>query len=128
MLVGLVGVAAGQLTLMGLGPHAGLAHLLPGLLMVGAANGLLNAALGREAVSSVPPHRAAMGSGANNTARYVGAAVGITIVTVILTHAGSDPADVLSSWNLAVVITTALTLFGAMVVLIAGRRTLHRIN
>ena len=35
-----------------------------------------------------PPDRAAMGSGANNTARYLGAAVGITLFVTVATHAG----------------------------------------
>ena len=94
MVAGLGGVAAGQLALFGLNPHVGLPRLLPGLLVVGAANGLLNAALGRQAVACVPADRAAMGSGANNTARYLGSAVGITVVAVILTRGGggADPA------------------------------------
>ncbi len=109
MVGGLTGVAAGQLALIGLSPGAGLLHLLPGLLVVGAANGVLNAALGREAVVSVPAHRAAMGSGANNTARYLGSAFGITVVSVILAcgGGGTAPAAVISGWNLAVLVTTA---------------------
>ena len=38
-----------------------------------SSTGMLNAVLDRGAVASVPPDRAAMGSGANNTARYLGA-------------------------------------------------------
>jgi len=119
MVAGLGGVAAGQLALFGLNPHVGLPRLLPGLLVVGAANGLLNAALGRQAVACVPADRAAMGSGANNTARYLGSAVGITVVAVILTRGGggADPVAVVSGWNLAVVVTTAFSVLGALVVL-----------
>jgi hypothetical protein len=50
---GLVGVAVGQLLLTGIGAQDGAARLLPGLLVAGAASGLLNAALGRQAVASV---------------------------------------------------------------------------
>jgi hypothetical protein len=85
---GLVGCAAGQLALVGVDPHSSIARLLPGLLVAGAANGVLNAALGRQAVASVPAERAAMGSGANNTARYVGSAIGITVVALIINRTG----------------------------------------
>ena len=67
---GLIGCAAGQLSVYGLHPDSSILRLLPGLLLAGAANGILNAALGHQAVASVPADRSAMGSGANNTARY----------------------------------------------------------
>jgi MFS family permease len=123
MIAGLAGVAAGQLALLGITPDVTLSRLLPGLLLVGAANGLLNAALGREAVSSVPALRAAMGSGANNTARYLGSAIGIAAVSVILTRGGADtdPAALTADWNVAAVVTTVFTLVGALVVLVAAR-------
>ena len=122
IVIGLVGVAAGPLALVGLTPDSGLARLLPGLLVVGAANGLLNAALGRQAVASVPAHRAAMGSGANNTARYLGSAIGITVVSIILTRGGptTNAVGLTADWNLAVVVTTAFTIVGAVIVLMAG--------
>ena len=82
------------------------------------ATGLLNALLGREAVASVEADRAAMGSGANNTARYFGAAVGITLFVVIATHAGTNLA---AGWNVAVLTSAAITLAGAGVVAVAGR-------
>ena len=122
---GLVGVAAGQLALAGLAPDSPVVRLLPGLLVAGAANGVLNAALGRQAVASVPAERAAMGSGANNTARYVGSAIGIAVVTVLVTHAGaaSGAAGVVSGWNVAVLVTAGFSLLGALVVLLARERT-----
>lgn len=115
---GLVGCAAGQFALFGLSPHSSVARLLPGLFMAGAANGVLNAALGRQAVASVPPDRTAMGSGANNTARYLGSATGLTIATVFITQAGaaSGVAGLLSGWNWTVLVTTAFSLLGALVV------------
>lgn len=124
LVAGLVGCAAGQLALVGLTPDSSVGRLLPGLLVAGAANGVLNAALGRQAVASVPPGRAAMGSGANNTARYVGSGIGITIVTVLLTRPGAPPgaAGLLSGWNVAVLITAAFSLLGALTVLLARER------
>jgi MFS family permease len=125
LVIGLVGCAAGQLSLVGLTPDSSIGRLLPGLLVAGAANGVLNAALGRQAVASVPANRAAMGSGANNTARYVGTGIGITIVTVLLTRSGAAPgaAGLLSGWNIAVLLTVGFSLLGALVVLLARERT-----
>src|SRR3954469_19785646 len=121
---GLVGCAAGQLALVGLDPDSSIGRLLPGMLVAGAANGVLNAALGRQAGASVPADRAAMGSGANNTARYVGSGIGITLVTVLLTHSGAAPGatGLLSGWNVAVLLTTAFSLLGALTVLLARER------
>lgn len=123
LVAGLVGCAAGQLTLVGLAPDSPTGRLLPGLLVAGAANGMLNAALGRQAVASVPANRAAMGSGANNMARYVGSAIGIAVVTVLVTHAdASSGTGVVSGWNVAVLVTAGFSLLGALVVLLACQR------
>ena len=72
-------------------------------------------------MASVPADRAAMGSGANNTARYVGSGIGITIVTVLLTRSGAAPgaAGLLSGWNVAVLVTAGFSLLGALAVLLA---------
>jgi sugar phosphate permease len=88
------------------------------MFVAGLATGVLNALLGREAVASVPSDRAAMGSGANNTARYLGAACGITLFVVVATHAG---ADLLAGWNVAVLVAAALSLLGAGTIAWSGR-------
>ena len=121
--LGLVGMAVGQLAMVGLDASSSVVRLLPGLFVAGAFNGVVNAALGRQAVASVPPDRAAMGSGANNTARYLGSAIGITVVAVILNRDGRlDPASTVASWNLAAGLTAAFSLAGAVVVLLARPR------
>jgi MFS family permease len=124
LVIGLVGCAAGQLALV-LTPDSSIGRLLPGLLVCGAFNGVLNAALGSQAVASVPANRAAMGSGANNTARYVGSGTGIATVTVLITSTGAAPgaAGVLSGWNVAVLLTVGFSLVGALIVLLARERT-----
>ncbi|SHN46210.1 MFS transporter [Cryptosporangium aurantiacum] len=53
--------------------------LFPGMIVAGLGSGLINATLPRLAVGTVPPDRVAMGSGANNTARYVGSALGVAV-------------------------------------------------
>jgi NAD(P)-dependent dehydrogenase (short-subunit alcohol dehydrogenase family) len=65
-----------------------------------------------------------MGSGANNTARYLGSAVGITVVAVIVTRAGAAPGvlGVVSGWNVAAPVTAGFSLLGALTVLLARQR------
>ncbi|MFE7510536.1 MFS transporter [Streptomyces sp. NPDC057540] len=104
--------AAGVLALLGAldGPWP---RLLPGLVVAGAGSGLLNAALPRLAVDSVPPERAAMGSGANNTARYIGSSAGVAL-TLALVTTGPDT---------ALLVSAALALTGGALTLALGRST-----
>jgi dipeptide/tripeptide permease len=117
-------VAAGQLLALGLTEDSSTWRLVPSLAVSGLATGVLNALLGREAVASVPPDRAAMGSGANNTARYLGAAIGITLFTVVATGLAGAPSgpELLAGWNVAVVVTAVVTLAGALVIGLLARR------
>jgi hypothetical protein len=92
---------------------------VPGLLVLGVGYGAANAALGREAVAHVPAERAGMGSGANNTARYLGAAVGATLVVLLVT-AGSPTgtaAGLLAGWDAAALTGAAVSAAGALAVL-----------
>lgn len=124
LVTGLTGAAAGELALFGLAGGASPARLLPPLLLAGLAYGLLNAVLGRQAVASVPAERTAMGSGANNTARYLGSATGLALVTLLVTHAGpgAGRAGLLAGWNIAVVVAVGFSLLGATVVILARER------
>ncbi|MEU2505488.1 MFS transporter [Streptomyces sp. NPDC007863] len=90
--------AAGVLLLLGTteSPVLPWPRLVAGLVVAGAGSGLLNAALPRLAVDSVPPERAAMGSGANNTARYIGSAAGVSLM-MALSAATPDAALVASA-------------------------------
>ncbi|MER5205939.1 MFS transporter [Streptomyces sp. NPDC002825] len=103
--------AAGVLALLG-GLEGPWPRLLPGLLLAGAGSGLLNAALPRLAVDSVPPEQAAMGSGANNTARYIGSSAGVAL-TLALVTTGTDT---------ALLVSAALALTGGALTLALGRR------
>jgi MFS family permease len=115
---GLLVVAVGQAGMGWLQPGSSIVQAVPGLVICGLGSGVINAALGRESVASVPPARAGMGSGANNTARYVGSAVGVTIVAIIATsvHEGPPAQSLLMGWNHSVVFTTAATVIGAIIV------------
>jgi len=74
------------------------------------------------AVANVPVDRAAMGSGSNNTARYLGAACGITVFSVALSHAGSGagPAKLVDGWSSAVLLASVVSIAGALVIATIG--------
>ncbi len=56
----------------------------PGTLLVGLGIGLSFPVLGAAAVATLPPHRFAVGSAVNQTARQVGGALGIAVLVVIV--------------------------------------------
>ena len=119
----LVVIAVGQLMLWGVDSGSGAARFVPGLLLAGVATGVLNAALGRESVASMPEGQSALGSGANNTARYLGSALGVTVVSVIAAPSGtSTTAALVAGWNRAAIVTAVVSRLGALVVLLVGER------
>ena len=83
---------------------------------------MLNAALGRESVASVPAGQGGLGSGANNTARYLGSALGVTVVSVVAAPSGRTVA--VGAWRPAGIVpslvTAAVSLVGALVVCSSG--------
>lgn len=118
--VGLLVMTAGQLGLLATGSGTGV--VLAALVVVGVGTGVVNATLGREAVASVPADRAGTGSGINNTARYLGAAVGVTVTSVLTSPAGNEPvARLLAGWQVAVLVAAGFTLLGALVALGCAR-------
>lgn len=117
-------IAAGQLTLLSVHTSSGPWRFVPGLLLAGVATGVLNAAMGRESTTSVPPGSAGLGSGANNTARYLGSAVGVTLVSVVAAPAGAATATgLVDGWHRAVLVTAGFSLLGALGVLLLGERS-----
>jgi MFS family permease len=114
LVIGLVLAAAGEAALTGLGSGASWTRLVPGLVVTGVGSGIANAALGRIAVESVPRNRAGMGSGANNTARYLGGAAGVALVVSIVSGAGED--GLIAGWNTAALVSAALAALGAAIV------------
>ena len=90
LVIGLLIAAVGEAALTGLGTGTSWTRVVPGLLVAGVGSGIANAALGRIAVESVPHDRVGMGSGANNTARYLGGAAGVALVVTIASSAGTN--------------------------------------
>ena len=113
--IGLALCAIGEFALSGLGTGSSWAALVPGLAIAGIGSGLANPSLGRLAVESVPRERAGLGSGSNNTARYIGGAAGVALVVLLVSTGGSAEAraQLLSGWDLATIVCGALCLLGA---------------
>ena len=125
------GRMAGALTLMGVGllltsglsEGSGPARFVPGLVVAGVGSGFLNAALGRESVTSVPAGQGGLGSGANNTARYLGSALGVTVVSVVAAPSGVvTTGSLVAGWNRAAVFSAVVSLVGALGVALVGER------
>lgn len=117
----ILGCALAQFLLIMVDAGTTWAAVLPGLLVAGISNGILNASLGHEAVQTVPLERTAMGSAANNTARYLGSAIGIALVSLLISE--PDINGFFAGWHHAVLASTAISLIGVgAMVFVAARR------
>ncbi|WP_272473050.1 hypothetical protein [Baekduia alba] len=85
---------------------------LPGLVVAGVGTGIGNAALGALAVTAVPPDGSALGSGATNAARYLGAGGGVALSLALLATGPTAGAG----WRHAVVASATLCGLGAAAV------------
>ncbi|NKZ03947.1 MFS transporter [Actinomadura latina] len=115
--------AAGEFAMADLAPDAHWWRLAPGLAVAGVASGLTNAMLARLAVESVPADRASMGAGANNTARYIGASLGVAVVGAVATGSGHGPSALAHGTNVAMVVSAVAALaYAALALVIRDRR------
>ncbi|ROT34396.1 MFS transporter [Micromonospora sp. HM5-17] len=116
--VGLLLTAVGDAALLGLVDSGVWLRALPGLAVSGIGYGILNATLARLAVESVPPDDVAMGSGASNTARYVGSALGLALIGTIASNGVrlGEPADLTAG------VAALLALAGAVLAITQRRR------
>ncbi|MGW0879516.1 MFS transporter [Streptomyces sp. NPDC002671] len=106
--------AAGVLALLGAPDSGSWPRLLPGLVLAGIGSGLLNAALPLLAVESVPTERAAMGSGAQQTFRYIGSCAGVALTIAIATSTGGGLAK---GADVAMMVSAGLAVLAAVSVL-----------
>lgn len=111
--IGLALCAAGELAFTGLTGGSAWTQLVPGLAVAGVGSGIANAALGRLAVESVPRDRAGVGSGANNTARYLGGAAGVAFVVAISSTGGAG--QLAHGWSIAAAASAGLCAIGAVI-------------
>jgi MFS family permease len=99
------------------------ARMLPGMLLTGTGVGLTLPSLVSVAVSAVPPHRFATGSGIVTMARQVGIVLGVSVLVTVLGHpagAGALPAFQRATVLLAVTAFAAGLI--ALLLVPAGRR------
>ncbi|MDF6045965.1 MFS transporter [Streptomyces sp. JH14] len=110
--------AGGALALLGSIAADSWLRLMPGLVVAGIGSGLLNAALPLLSVEAVPPERAAMGSGAQQTFRYIGSCAGVALTIAIVTSAGSAAHGA----DIAVIVSAALAVLAAVGVVVLRER------
>ncbi|GHH76623.1 MFS transporter [Streptomyces sulfonofaciens] len=124
--LGFVLHAAGMLAMLGAAGAGSWTRLLPGLFVTGAGSGLLNAGLPLLAVESVPADRAAMGSGANNTARYIGSSAGVALTIAVATAMGTGSrggtAALAHGTDVALVVSAGLSALAAAGMLLLRER------
>ncbi|MER5545109.1 MFS transporter [Streptomyces sp. NPDC002589] len=101
--------AVGVLTMLGAIGSGSWTRLLPGLIVGGVGSGLLNGALPLLAVDSVPRERAAMGSGAQQTFRYIGSSAGVALTIALATSSG----NLAHGANIALLVSAGLAAVGA---------------
>ncbi|MFI1290217.1 MFS transporter [Streptomyces sp. NPDC020792] len=118
LVLGFVLHAAGVLTMLGAIGSGSWLRMLPGLLVSGVGSGLLNAALPLLSVESVPPDRAAMGSGAQQTLRYIGSCAGVALTIALATSTGS----LARGADVAMAVSAGLALVGAVSVGVSRER------
>jgi EmrB/QacA subfamily drug resistance transporter len=81
--IGLTCVGVALLLMHGVEPGDSWTTLLPGFLVAGAGIGMTNPGIAQTAIGVVPPQKAGMASGINNTFRQVGIATGVAALGAI---------------------------------------------
>ena len=84
--IGMIATGLGILMVSRLSPDAAWQQMLPGLLVAGAATGVINNQITNLSVAIVPMSRAGMASGVNTTFRHVGYGAGIAGLGSVLGH------------------------------------------
>jgi MFS family permease len=124
--IGLLLIGGGTLLLAVVSASSDWTALLPGLLITGVGVGLSTPMLMSAALASVPPQRAGMASGALNTARQLGYALGIAVLgTIFQSHfQGPTPRTAFAAGLDPVFLTAgAAGLAAGLLVLTLVRRT-----
>lgn len=74
-------------------PETAIPVFIPTFLLYGAGVGLTISQLTNTTLSDIPPEKSGVGSGANNTVRQVGAAIGVAILGAVLANQISNTAQ-----------------------------------
>ena len=96
-------------------------HMLPGMLMTGTGVGLTLPTLVSAAVSAVPPHRFATGSGVVTMARQVGIVLGVAVLVTVLGHPAGPGA--LAAFQRATLLIAAMAASAGLASLLLIRRS-----
>jgi MFS family permease len=105
--------AAGFTALLGVAGSFSPALTVGGLAVSGVGAGLINSSITHLAIESVPAHRVGMGSGANNTARYVGSSLGAAGVAATIGAFGAQQGTTVAV--AACIVLTGATAVAALV-------------
>lgn len=124
--VGLLFVGGGAALQARLDPHSGGSVLLPGLVLAGVGVGAVLPTLASAVLAAVPRERSGMASGALNTFRQLGFALGVAVFGAVFQHRvdahGSDPrAGFAAGLNAALLLAAALAAVAAVLVLTSVR-------
>jgi EmrB/QacA subfamily drug resistance transporter len=119
---GLLLVALGLLALTRVPAHAGLAAVLPGLILIGAGSGLTTT-LTTAMLESFTPERSGIAAATVSAAREMSGVLGITVLGAIVVarettvrHAGGGPASAfLSGYRVGLGVAAGLVVVGAVV-------------
>ncbi|WP_203997635.1 MFS transporter [Virgisporangium aurantiacum] len=125
--VGLVLIGAGAAAQANLDAHSGGAALIPGLILTGVGVGAVLPNLASAVLAAVPRERSGMASGALNTFRQLGFALGVAVFGALFQHqvdehGGDVRAGFAAGLNAALWLAAALALVAAALVLVSVRR------
>ncbi len=97
-------------------------HMLPGMLLTGTGVGLTLPTLVSAAVSAVPPHRFATGSGIVTMARQVGIVLGVAVLVTVLGHPAGG-AQALAAFQRGTVFTAAVAAAAGLTALLLTKNS-----
>jgi EmrB/QacA subfamily drug resistance transporter len=116
--VGLLLVGGGVALMLIVGAHSSWTALLPGLVLACAGTGLVNPAQAALALSSGRPEESGLLSGAANTFRNGGTAVGVAVFGALIPSAAAlgqgSPAGYVTGLHHALLVGSAVSLAGAV--------------
>lgn len=122
--VGLLLIGGGAALQAQLDARSGGAVLIPGLILTGVGVGAVLPNLASAVLAAVPRERSGMASGALNTFRQLGFALGVAVFGVLFQHRVDAHADVRAGFaaglNAALWLAAALAVTGAALVLVTG--------
>ncbi len=125
MACGMAAMGAGELALAFIPPDVGFWSIAMALVIVGIGLGLNTAPVNSVAVASVPSERSGTASGLLNTARMVGATLGVAILGAVFAHfAGQDAGghDFMPGFRAALAMGGIAELAGVLVAIAFGPR------